>query len=153
MRKTITLAAAIAVFAVGLGNLSYASAKLDPGSEKYEMAETNLLIGLQSDNQGLRESSAFMLGELKSAKAVIPLMNILRSEEHESSRVVAALALCRIGDARGVYAVKQATKFDDSQFVQQKCAWFYDQYVQPGSFDFMAAGAEQTEDGTSLAAR
>ncbi|MCK5572707.1 MAG: HEAT repeat domain-containing protein [Bacteroidetes bacterium] len=154
MRKAIALAAAVAVFALGSGSLSYASEKPDLGSEKkYEMAETNLLIGHQSDNQGLRESAAYMLGELKSAKAVIPLMKILRSEEHESSRIVAALALCRIGDARGVYAVKQATKFDDSQFVQQKCAWFYDQYVQPGSFDFMAAGAERTEDGTSLAAR
>ena len=117
------------------------------------MAETNLLIGLRSDNVGLSESAAYMLGELKSDKAVIPLMNILHSGDSESSRVVAALALCRIGDARGVYAVKQAAKFDGNEFVQQKCAWFYDQYVQPGSFDFIASGSEQSEDSTALAVR
>jgi HEAT repeat protein len=154
MRKAFAVAAAVAVFTMGFATSSYASEKHDQVSEKkFEMAEVNLLIGLQSDNLGLRESSAYMLGELKSGKAVIPLMNILRSEEHESLRVVAALALCRIGDERGVYAVKQAVKFDDNEFVQQKCAWFYDRYVRPGSFDFIASGAEQSEDSTSLAAR
>jgi len=154
MRKAFALAAAVAVFAMGSVTTSFASEKDNQVAEKkYEMAEVNLLVGLHSDNLGLRESSAYMLGELKSGKAVIPLMNLLRSEEHESSRVVAALALCRIGDERGVYAVKQAAKFDDNEFVQQKCAWFYDQYVRPGSFDFIASGAEQSEDSTSLAVR
>ena len=154
MRSTIALAVAVAVFATVCGTLSHASEQPELISEKrYEMAEVNLLIGLRSDNLGLRESSAYLLGELKSDKAVIPLMTMLRSEDRASSRVVAALALCRIGDARGVYAVKQAAKFDDNEFVQQKCAWFYDQYVQPGSFDFMAAGAGESEDGTPLAAR
>ncbi len=154
MRRTFVVAAAVAALATGCATLSYASGNADQmAEEKFNMAEVNLLIGLQSDNLGLRESSAYMLGELKSGKAVIPLMNILRSEERMSSRVVAALALCRIGDARGVFAVKQAAKFDDNEFVQQKCAWFYDQYVRPGSFDFMASGVEQSEDSTSLASR
>lgn len=109
--------------------------------EKYEAAVENLLIGLASDNLGLKESSAFMLGELKATEAVVPLMAMLRSEGEDCCRIVAALALCRIGEARGVYAVKQAIRFDDSENVQQKCAWFYDQYVQPGSYQFIPASA------------
>ncbi len=35
-------------------------------------AITNLLIGLQSDNYGLRTSAAFMLGEVKADEAVLP---------------------------------------------------------------------------------
>lgn len=104
--------------------------------EKYEAAVENLMIGLKSDNQGLRESAACMLGELKASEAVIPLMAMLRSDSHESSRVVAALALCLIGDGRGVYAVRRAVSFDESSEVQKKCAWFYAQYVQAGSFEF-----------------
>jgi HEAT repeat protein len=114
--------------------------------EKYQAAVANLLIGLKSDNQGLRESSACMLGELKADEAVVPLMAILRSDAPESSRIVAALALCRIGDSRGVYAVKRAVQFDASQSVQQKCAWFYEQYVKAGSFEFAhspVAGGEE----------
>jgi HEAT repeat protein len=98
-------------------------------------AELNLLVALTSENFGLQESAAYMLGELNSDRAVIPLMRMLRSER-ESARIVAALALCRIGDARGVYAVKRASAFDESAQVRQRCAWFYEQYVAPGSFAF-----------------
>jgi hypothetical protein len=112
------------------------------GASQYANAEENLLIGLRSDNQGLRESSAYMLGELGSGKAVIPLMSMLRNGDSESSRIVAALALTRIGDARGVYAVKRAASFDESQEVQKKCAFFVNEYAEPGAFHFAKTGAE-----------
>jgi hypothetical protein len=102
-----------------------------------KLAEQNLLLGLASDNLGLRESCAFMLGEIGSTKAVIPLMAMLHHGV-ESSRVVAALALTRIGEPRGVYAVKQAAKFDTSDRVQKLAAWYYNQYAVPGTFDFVA---------------
>ncbi len=108
--------------------------------EKYDAAVANLLVGLKSDNMGLKTGSAYMLGELKAEEAVVPLMAMLRSGETEASRVVAALALCRIGDSRGVYAVKCAVQFDESQQVAQKCAWFYEHYVQPGTYDFVTSG-------------
>ena len=110
--------------------------------EQYARAEKNLLAGLQSDNQGLREGSAYMLGELKSSRGVIPLMAMLKNSADETSRVVAALALTRIGDARGVYAVKRAATFDESPQVQQKCAFFVNAYAQPGTFQFAVVGTE-----------
>ena len=140
MKTMFAVAAAVLVLA--MASLSVAGEKPDLGSpEKYEKAEVNLLIGLQSDNLGLRESAAYMLGELQSDKAVIPLMKMLRDDQRESTRIVAALALCRIGDARGVYAVKRATRFDESTLVQQRCAWFYQQYVDAGAFDFVTSEA------------
>ena len=110
-----------------------------------DQAERNLLVGLASDNLGLRESCAFMLGEIGSQKAVVPLMAMLH-DGVESSRVVAALALTRIGDARGIYAVKQAAKFDESQRVQKLAAWYYNQYAVPGSFEFVAQQDTTTSD-------
>ena len=47
---------------------------------------------------------------------------------------MAALALTRIGDGRGVFAVKRAAIFDSSERVQQKCAFFVNAYAQPGAF-------------------
>jgi HEAT repeat protein len=105
--------------------------------EKYAAAVENLLIGLGSNNIGLKSGCAFMLGELKATEAVVPLMAMLKSDACENCRTVAALALCRIGDERGAYAVRRAVRFDDSERVQQKCAWFYEQYVTPGSFGFV----------------
>ena len=97
----------------------------------------NLLVAVQSENRGLQESAAYLLGEFKCEEAVIPLMAILRGSEYESAREVAALALCRIGDARGVYAVKRAVTFDGSPRVRARCAWFYNQYVEGGTFAFL----------------
>lgn len=137
MKATIKILAT-ALLLVGVSVTMFAGEPEMAGltSEKYAAAVQNLIIGLNSDNQGLRESAAFMLGELKASEGVIPLMSMLRSDSHESSRIVAALALCRIGDARGVFAVRRAVSFDESRSVQEKCAWFYEQYVHAGSFEF-----------------
>jgi hypothetical protein len=63
---------------------------------------------------------------------------MLHNGEEESARIVAALALCRIGDSRGLFAVKRAATFDPSERVRTSCAWFYEEYVQPGSFRFVS---------------
>jgi hypothetical protein len=141
MKTSVVVIAVLALMAMASTVLvaEEPSPTLTPG--QYARAEENLLIGLQADNQGVREGSAYMLGELKSSKAVIPLMALLKSGS-ETSRVVAALALTRIGDARGVYAVKRAATFDESPQVQQKCAFFVNAYAQPGSFQFAVVGTE-----------
>jgi len=87
--------------------------------------ENNLMSGLTSDNFGLRMSSAYYLGEYKTEKAVIPLIKMLHSEKEESARIQAALSLIKIGNAKGIFMVKQAAKFDESQRVRNLCNKFY----------------------------
>lgn len=94
------------------------------------VVEANLLAGIQSDNFGLRTSAAAMLGDLKSSHAVIPLMRMLRTESDERARVVAALALFKIGDPVGIYAVKQTGRLDDNERVRKLCALFYNVFEQ-----------------------
>jgi hypothetical protein len=94
-------------------------------TETKNAAIKNLLIGLQSDNFGLRTSSAFMLGEIKAEEAVIPLMKMLRTEKNEDARIMAALSLFKIDNPKGIFAVKQATRFDDSERVRRMCTNFY----------------------------
>jgi HEAT repeat protein len=151
MKATINILAT-ALLLVGVSVMTFAGEAETAGltKEQYAAAVRNLIIGLNSDNQGLRESAAFMLGELKASEGVIPLMAMLRSDSHESARIVAALALCRIGDGRGVFAVRRAVSFDESRSVQEKCAWFYEQYVQAGSFGF---GSENEPGGEKVAAK
>jgi HEAT repeat protein len=81
-----------------------------------------------------------MLGEIKSESAVIPLMRALKSGTDEKTQIAAALSLCKIGDPRGVFAVKQEARFGDTQKVRNSCSWFYDQYVASGAFAFPAPG-------------
>jgi hypothetical protein len=89
----------------------------------------NLLNGINSENVGLISSSAYFLGELKSSEAVIPLLKILKSDANEELRIMAALSLIKIGDGRGVYAVKQQVKFDSSERVRKLCQGFYNDYL------------------------
>ena len=119
----------------------------DIGDAKYDKAVKNLLIGVgdQNNNCGLRRSAIYMLGELQATEAVIPLMKVLHSCPDEKSRVAAAWALCKIGDARGEYAVKQAVRFDESSKVKIHCAWYYNLYVNEGTFAFYPSSDAPTQ--------
>ena len=112
-----------------LFSLSIISAKNQLTPEQKEKAEINYLAGLNSDNEGLRVSSAYFLGEIKSSKAVIPLMKMLRNDKSESARTVAALSLIKLGDARGIHLVKKAIEFNDFEKVRCRCAKFYSGYL------------------------
>jgi HEAT repeat protein len=107
------------------------------GKIKYDRAVANLLVGIKSDNCGLRRSAAYMLGEMEATDAVIPLLGVLHNCSDESARIAAAWALCRIGDGRGVFAVRQSARLDDSRKVRLNCAWFYNLYVRQGTFSFV----------------
>ncbi len=95
-----------------------------------EVAEENYLTGIKTENTGLQVSAAYYLGEMKSDKAVIPLMALMRNSEHESVRIAAALSLLKIGDARGLYAIYKNTRFDDSECVRCMCRKFYLSYLK-----------------------
>ena len=92
--------------------------------------ENNLLIGLQSENLGLKTSSAYYLGTYGTSKSVIPLMKILKSGETEEERISAAVALSKINSEQALFAVKQRAKYDDSERVRRLCAMFYNQSLQ-----------------------
>jgi HEAT repeat protein len=89
-----------------------------------EQVEANLIAGVQSNNFGLR------LSEFKTAKAVFTLMGMLRNESDERGRIVAAMALIKIGDPVGLYAVKQTGRLDDNVRVRKLCALFYQEHEQ-----------------------
>jgi HEAT repeat protein len=90
----------------------------------------NLLVGLESDNLGLKVSCAYYLGERKADKAVIPLMALLKGKDVAEARIMAALSLFKIGDGRGVYAIQQRAKFEDNPQVKRMCEIFYNMYLQ-----------------------
>ena len=93
--------------------------------EKYRQIEDNLLVGINTDNRGLQISCAYFLGEMKSDRAVIPLLKMLKSGDTEEERIMAALSLSKINCDQGRFAVKQRIRFDDSERVQRLCEIFY----------------------------
>jgi HEAT repeat protein len=134
MKKSIILFAVL-TFALFVVPLAAQEAALPQNANKV-VIEDNLFAGLANSNTGLQRSCALMLGKIKSDRAVIPLMTLFHDSPNENVRIAAAWALCKIGNSRGVYAVKMAVKYDEQAKVQATCAWYYENFVKQGSFTF-----------------
>lgn len=91
----------------------------------------NYLEGLESQNFGLKLSAAYYLGEYGCQDAVIPLLRMLKSDKRVEARIAAAVALFKLNDDRGLYAVKEAIKFDDSKRVRKICSLLYHEHLKP----------------------
>lgn len=107
----------------------------DQNSRDMEACFKTLQQGLNSDNIGLQAGCVYMIGELCCKKSVICLMKLLHNSSSEELRILAALSLYKIGDSRGIYAIKQAIRFDESKRVQRMCETFYKAYIQEKSID------------------
>jgi hypothetical protein len=139
----------ILVFFSGV-SLSTIAQESDNKSEVSESTVASLLVGLKSDNIGLKSSSAYMLGELRVSSTVVPLMRVLHNDKNEEVRISAALALYKIGTPMSIHAVKQAIRFDESKRVNELAHKFYSDYVREESKKNKTQATEklfaQTED-------
>ncbi len=70
------------------------------------------------------------MGEKKAEVSVIPLMKILKNDDNPEVRIIAALSLLKIGNEKGMFAVKRAIEFDDNPRVSRMCSIFYDMYLK-----------------------
>ena len=105
----------------------------DQNSRQMETCFETLKLGLNSNNLGLQAGCAYMVGEVNCQRSVICLLKILHNSPSEELRILAALSLYKIGDSRGIFAIKQAIKFDESRRVQRICETFYKAYIQDGT--------------------
>lgn len=105
----------------------------DQNNSAKESCIKTLLEGLQTENRGLQAGCTYMLGELCCDRGVITLLDILHNSPSEELRILAALSLYKIGDSRGIYAIKQSIKYDESDRVSRLCEKFYRAYMQKES--------------------
>jgi hypothetical protein len=94
-----------------------------------ERIEANLLRGINSSNLGLQTSSAYFLGELKSSKATIPLLKLLRDGETEEARIIAAISLYKLDSGIGMYRIKWYSVHDESDLVKRNFTRIYNTYA------------------------
>jgi HEAT repeat protein len=102
----------------------------NPNPSEMEACFKTLQQGLTSDNLGVQAGCAYMVGELCCQRSVVCLLKLLRSSPSEELRILAALSLYKIGDSRGIYAIKQAIRFDESERESRLCEKFYRAYLQ-----------------------
>jgi HEAT repeat protein len=127
MKRSATLFA-VSLFLL-LSQLLFPQEIANLSSPAKEACIKTLFEGINSENEGLQAGCAYMFGELCCNKAVISLLEILHNNPKEEMRILAALSLYKIGDLRGIFAVKQAIKFDESERVSKLCEGFYKSYL------------------------
>ena len=116
-------------FVVAITTVSFAQADKEISTpSKYEAIEANYLTGINSDNQGLKVSSAYFLGNMKSIRAVIPLMKMFRNEKNNGAKLVAAWSLLKIGDSRGVFLVKRESELGNCDGINCMLHQLYEDY-------------------------
>ncbi|MGB5850451.1 MAG: hypothetical protein WBH40_18320 [Ignavibacteriaceae bacterium] len=97
--------------------------------EKYDQIEENMLIGIKSGNNGLQTSCAYFLGEMKSDRAMIPLLRLVQNGETEAARIIAALSLYKIESKIGMYRLKYLAETDESELAKRVFDIIYKKYV------------------------
>jgi len=97
--------------------------------EEYDQIETNMLIGIKSNNTGLQTSCAYFLGEMKSDRAMIPLLKLVTNGETEEARIIAALSLYKIQSKIGMYRLKGLAETDVSELARRVFDRIYKIYV------------------------
>ena len=106
-------------------NLLAGESEIQTNNISYDQIEKTLTQGVNSDNFGLKVSSTYMLGEIKSENSVNLLTKMLRESDNEKLRLVAALSLLKIGTDRSIYMVKKSRVFNSNENVRNLCDHLY----------------------------
>lgn len=112
MKTFISLIAAIGIF--WMNNVSAADLS--------KLVENNLHLTLKTKNLMIKADAISLAGELKMDEFVIPIMEVLKSSENKELRILAAIALHKINDERGLFAIKQAIHYDPERCVRRVCS-------------------------------
>lgn len=95
---------------------------------KTKRMQANLLVGINSHNDGLRKSSIYYAGKYKVVEAVETLSEQLEKEKDPGTRILIALSLYSIGSPEGMTVVLNSAKEDADPRVRRMCGEIYENY-------------------------
>lgn len=97
--------------------------------DEFALIEDNYLRGIKSDNVGLQTSCAYFLGEMKSERAVIPLLSLVSNGKTEEARIIAGISLYKVHSHRGMYRLKYLSVHDNSSLARNVFEKIYLKYI------------------------
>jgi HEAT repeat protein len=128
MKAQLTKSVLVLVIGLLLTNCIFAQNSLT-GFTKNKYALENLLMGIHSDNEGVRKSAIYFAGKYKVEEAAQALIEQLNNEENASIKVLIALALFEMESKEGLDAVKKLSKNDDNLRVRNMATFIYNEYT------------------------
>lgn len=135
------------IFAMMLIQLSTAfSQDIQLSQEKKSAIVDNLMVGIKSENTGLRTGSADVLSDLvrsaylekdDASKSMIPLLRMLEQGKTDEERIAAALALFDLGNPIGIYRLRGVAVFDDNERISKICKNLYYSYHKLNGTEYL----------------
>lgn len=128
MKSLVLAAAAMLVWSAAVYGGDGVNGRTEKQNAILSAAEMNLALTVNKVDGEFLESVIFSIADIKRtysdqemALTVIPLMRILRNHPDANFRILAAMALAELGQDTGLYAIKEAARFDDSKTVRHIC--------------------------------
>jgi len=110
-------------------SFTHAQQAAAPSESQIELIKKNVLSNLQHPSLDVRAGSMQLLIDLKKTWptydldfAILPIMEMLKTDEKDEFRILAALTLFHLDSKLGRFAVEQRAKFDESERVARHCA-------------------------------
>ena len=113
--------------------------------DKYDVAVANLIKGINSENSGLERSSIYIAGRDRVTGAVDALIERLNNEDDPSTRILIAVSLFEIRDAKGLDAIKELSTNDKNEKVRHISSLIYNEYAKSTDLKFVTVNAERPE--------
>ncbi|MGE5432487.1 MAG: HEAT repeat domain-containing protein [Syntrophomonadaceae bacterium] len=135
----LSLTAALFMMILLSSGSSFAQANSAPAEalRKNMNAVGNMIMGIESDNDGLSKNCVYFAGLYRVPEAVQPLLKKMRNETDPSTKVLIALALFRIGDPEGMEMIESLSVKDPDPKVRRMCSAIYNEYASPDSLNYV----------------
>jgi len=96
---------------------------------KHKYALQNLVMGIQSKNEGVRESSIYLAGQYRFIDTEDALIEQLKVEKDSDIKVLIGLALFRMNSEKGMNELQMLTKKDSNPRVRRMSQAIYNEYL------------------------
>ena len=96
---------------------------------KHKYALQNLVNGIHSENQGVRESSIYFAGKYRFIDTEDALIDQLKIEKDSDIKVLIGLALFRMNSNKGMNELQKLALSDDNPRVRRMSLAIYNEYL------------------------
>jgi len=119
----------VAILFVFLISDSFGQNQKVSGLAKNKYALENLVAGIQSVNDGLRESAIYLAGEYRFIDTEDALLKQLKVEKQSDIKVLIGLALFRMGSDKGMKELQNLAVTDGDARVRRMSYAIYNEYL------------------------
>lgn len=100
---------------------------------KHKYALQNLVMGIHSENNGVRESAIYLAGQYRFIDTEDALIEQLKVEKKSDIKVLIGLALFRMSSEKGMNELQRLASKDENSRVRRMSQAIYNEYLVSNS--------------------